>query len=114
MPSFFTGIQSNWLTMPRGLPIVNFELNENMEFAHSPSNLPSGPEPTSSLGRRHSDLEPPSRWKILALRRQLAVLRRSVKRSKRITTDRRLSVWPSQVSVDWRSSLLILEPETGI
>src|SRR5262249_42349245 len=36
------------------VPIVNSKLDENMEFAHSPSNLPSGAKPASSLGRRRS------------------------------------------------------------
>ena len=50
----------------------------------------------------------------LALRHQLGVLRRSVKRPKLITADRLLWAWLSQVWVDWRSSLLILKPETVI
>src|SRR6516225_10552764 len=50
----------------------------------------------------------------LALRHQLTVLRRSVKRPKLITADRLLWAWLSQVWVDWRSSLLILKPETVI
>src|SRR6516165_1221922 len=50
----------------------------------------------------------------LALRHRLAVLRRSVKRPKLITADRLLWTWLSQVWVDWRSSLLILKPETVI
>src|SRR5215472_5978702 len=50
----------------------------------------------------------------LALRHQLAVLCRSVKRPKLITADRLWWAWLSQVWVDWRSSLLILKPETVI
>ena len=50
----------------------------------------------------------------LALRHQLGVLRRSVKRPKLITADRLLWAWLSQVWVDRRSSLLILKPETVI
>src|SRR6516164_6475416 len=50
----------------------------------------------------------------LALRHQLAVLRRSVKRPKLITADRLLWAWLSQVWADWRSSLFILKPETVI
>jgi len=37
----------------RYVPIVNSELDETMEFAHSPSNLSSGAKPSSALGRRH-------------------------------------------------------------
>ena len=50
----------------------------------------------------------------LALRHQLGVLQRSVKRPKLITADRLLWAWLSQVWVDWRSSLLIVKPETVI
>src|SRR5262249_137782 len=50
----------------------------------------------------------------LALRHQLAVLRRSAKRQKLITADRLLWAWLSQAWVDWRLSLLILKPETVI
>ena len=37
------------------VPIENSELNENMEFAHPPSSLPSGAERTSLGDRRHGD-----------------------------------------------------------
>jgi hypothetical protein len=50
----------------------------------------------------------------LALRHQLGVLQRSVKRPKLITADRLLWAWLSQVWVGWRSSLLIVKPETVI
>src|SRR5215470_16832969 len=50
----------------------------------------------------------------LALRHQLGVLQRSVKRPKLITADRLLWAWLSQVWVDWRSSLLMVKPETVI
>jgi hypothetical protein len=50
----------------------------------------------------------------LALRHQLGVLQRSVKRPKLITADRLLWAWLSEVWADWRSSLLILKPETVI
>src|SRR5215471_21814655 len=50
----------------------------------------------------------------VALRHQLGVLRRSVKRPKLTPVDRCLSAWLSQVWNDWRSSLLIFQPETVI
>jgi len=75
------------------VPIVNSKLDENMEFAHSPSNLHTDAEPASSLAaaavasfksRTALQLEN------LALRHQLGVLRRSVKRPKLITANRLL------------------------
>jgi hypothetical protein len=45
---------------------------------------------------------------LTALRYQLAVLRRSVKRPKLIAADRLLSAWLSELWTDWRSSLLIV------
>jgi len=50
----------------------------------------------------------------LALRHQLAVLRRSVKRPQLIAADRLLWAWLCEVWTDWRSSLLIIKPETVI
>src|SRR5215831_9829952 len=50
----------------------------------------------------------------LALRHQLAVLSRSVKRPKLIAADRLLWAWLSEAWVDLRLSLLILKPETVI
>ena len=50
----------------------------------------------------------------LALRHQLGVLRRSVKRPKLTSTDRILWAWLSDVWIDWRSSLVIVRPETVI
>jgi hypothetical protein len=46
------------------------------------------------------------------LRRQLVVLSRSVKRPKLIAADRLLWAWLSEVWADWRSSLLMVKPET--
>lgn len=50
----------------------------------------------------------------LALRHQLAVLRRSVKRPRLTSGDRLLWAWLCQAWADWRSSLLIVKPETVI
>jgi putative transposase len=50
----------------------------------------------------------------LALRHQLAVLRRSVKRPKLTSADRLLWTWLCETWSDWRSSLMIVKPETVI
>ena len=50
----------------------------------------------------------------LALRHQLDVLRRSVKRPKLTSADRLLWIWLCEVWSDWRSSLTIVKPETVI
>ena len=50
----------------------------------------------------------------LALRHQLGVLRRSVKRPKLTSADRLLWAWLCEVWIDWRSSLVIVKPETVI
>ena len=50
----------------------------------------------------------------LALRHQLGVLRRSVKQPKLTPADRFLWAWPCDVWNDWRSSLVIVKPETVI
>ena len=50
----------------------------------------------------------------LALRHQLGVLRRSVKRPKLTSADRLLWAWLNKVWNDWRSSLVIVKPETVI
>jgi transposase InsO family protein len=49
---------------------------------------------------------------IFALRHQLGVLQRSVKRPKLTTADRLLWVGLSRVWKDWRSALLIVKPDT--
>jgi hypothetical protein len=99
------------------VPIVNSELDENMEFAHSPSNLLLAQSllhfsaaATLATFKSRTALQ----LENLALRHQLSVLQRSVKRPKLITADRLLWAWLSQVWVDWRSSLLIVKPETVI
>ena len=51
---------------------------------------------------------------ILALRHQLGVVHRSVKRPKRTAADRLLWVWLSEVWINWRSTLVIVKPETVI
>jgi len=51
----------------------------------------------------------------VALRHQIGVLHRSAKKHPRLqTTDRLLSIWLSRVWADWRSSLVIVKPETVI
>src|SRR6202790_4145625 len=50
----------------------------------------------------------------LALRHQLGVLRRSVKRPKLTSADRFLWAWLCEVWNDWRSSLRIVKPNTVI
>jgi putative transposase len=52
---------------------------------------------------------------ILALRHQMGVLRRSAKNRPRLTiADRVLLAWLSGVWADWRSTLVIVKPETVI
>src|SRR5271169_5340528 len=50
----------------------------------------------------------------LALRHQLGVLHRSVKRPKLTSADRLLWAWLCDVWNDWRSALVIAKPETVI
>ena len=50
----------------------------------------------------------------LALRRQLTVLQRSVKRPKLRTRDRIFLVWLSKLWPNWRTALLIVQPETVV
>src|SRR5216684_3311464 len=52
---------------------------------------------------------------ILALRHQLGVLHRSTRKLPRLTpADRMLWAWLSRVWSDWRSTLVIVKPETVI
>src|SRR6202047_370166 len=50
----------------------------------------------------------------LALRHQLSILRRSVKRPKLTSADRLLWAWLYEVWSDWRSAVVIVKPETVI
>ncbi len=50
----------------------------------------------------------------LALRQQLAVMTRSVKRPKLRRRDRLFWEWLSQLWPDWKSALVIVQPETVI
>src|ERR1022692_3724555 len=50
----------------------------------------------------------------LALRHQLGVLRRSVKRPKLASADRLLWAWLCEAWSDWQSALVIVKPETVI
>jgi hypothetical protein len=50
----------------------------------------------------------------LALRQQLAVQQRSVKRPNIKNADRILWIWLSRIWDDWRSSLIIVKPSTVI
>src|SRR5215813_15155699 len=50
----------------------------------------------------------------LALRHQLGVLRRSVKRPKLTSADRFLWKWLCEAWSDWQSALVIVKPETVI
>ncbi len=47
---------------------------------------------------------------ILALRHQLGVLQRSVKRPNLTSSDRLLWVWLCRIWPDWRSALIIVQP----
>jgi putative transposase len=51
---------------------------------------------------------------ILALRHQLGVLHRSVKRPKLTAADRLFWAWLSELWTDWRTALVIGKPETVI
>ena len=50
---------------------------------------------------------------ILALRHQIGVLQRSVKRPKLTPADRRLWAWLYSVGNDWQSAVFIVKAATG-
>lgn len=50
----------------------------------------------------------------LALRQQLGILQRSVKRPRLRRRDRIFWVWLSRLWTNWQSSLMIVRPETVI
>jgi predicted nucleic acid-binding protein len=75
------------------VPIGNIELNENMEFASPPSTLPSSAQRTSHVSHRRVgcfQISATLHLENLALRHQLSVLRRSVKRPQLTSADRLL------------------------
>jgi putative transposase len=53
-------------------------------------------------------------FEIVALRHQLGVLHRSVKRPRLNAADRLFWAWLSQMWSDWRTALVIVKPETVI
>ena len=88
-----------------------------MEFAGPSSNPRFGAQRASCVGRRRSAAfksRATLQLENLALRHQLGVLRRSVKRPKLTSVDRLLWTWRCDVWSDWRSALIIVKPETVI
>ena len=51
---------------------------------------------------------------MIALRHQLSVLQRSVKRPELTPADRFLWAWLAALGRDWRSALVLVKPETVI
>ena len=99
------------------MPIGNIELNEKMELASPPSTLPYRAQRTSQLAAAASSAfksRATLHLENLALRHQLGVLRRSVKRPKLTSADRLLWAWLCEAWSDWRSALVIVKPETVI
>jgi hypothetical protein len=64
---------------------------------------------TLSLGSRIA-----LQLEVVALRHQLAVLLRSVKRPRLTTSDRLLWVWLCRAWPEWRSVVVIVKPDTVI
>ena len=97
--------------------IANIELHENMELAYTPSICPSGASAVlvlavaaSAIFKSRATLQ----LENLALRHQLGVLRRSVRRPRLTLADRLLWTYICDVWSDWRSALVIVKPETVI
>lgn len=64
-----------------------------------------------SLFRSRADLQ----LEILALRHQIGVLQRSVKKRPKLTSaDRLLWVYLSRIWCNWRSTLVVVKPETVV
>ena len=97
--------------------IVNLELNENMEFARPSQFFRLALSALHVLGAAASAAfksRATLHLENLALRHQLGVLHRSVKRPKLTSADRLLWAWLCEVWTDWRSALVIVKPETVI
>jgi putative transposase len=99
------------------VPIANLELNENMELA------PPTPHPSSGfsvlrvlVGTASAAFKSRAALHLenLALRHQLGVLQRSVKRAKLTAADRFFWARLSSFWTGWRSALVIVKPETVI
>jgi putative transposase len=88
-----------------------------MEFASPPSIPPSGAQRAPRVGRcclGGLQSQAALHLENLALRHQLGVLGRSVKRPKPLSADRLLWAWLCEFWSDWRSVLVIVKPETVI
>jgi putative transposase len=88
-----------------------------MEFAYTPSVRSAGAQRSSRVGwRRIVGTQISSHTPVGESRAPapLGVLRRSVKRPKLTSVDRLLWTWLCEVWSDWRSSLIIVKPETVI
>jgi len=97
--------------------VSDLDLNENMEFAFlrqacrlAISSLHVLAVAASAAFKSRATLH----LENLALRRQLSVLRRSVKRPKLTSADPLLWAWLCEAWSDWRSALVIVKPETVI